>query len=174
MSEGKVGRPRKQAEPKQWRMKAKPNWESVDEQEIDTPDKLRISPDLVPEGMSLCWVTDSVFGQGVPRHRQEFERKGWTPVHQEDFDGVFDGMFMPKGAPGEINVDGLVLMARPVELTNRAKLADRRRANEQVEIKERELTGGNLDGVTLDARHETALKSNRIRKSMERIAIPED
>src|SRR3989304_2837918 len=115
------GRPRKnlapeesaKAPPKQFKMKAKPNWENSDPDQEDTPDRLRINPALIPEGMAAQWVTDSVYGQGVPQHRADFERKGWTPVHQEDFDGQFDGMFMPKGKTGEIIVDGLVLMMRP-------------------------------------------------------------
>lgn len=183
MSEEKrsVGRPRKLASkpepeakaPVQYKMKAKPNWEAFDTDEVDTPDRLRIDPSLIPEGMSAVWVTDSVYGQSVPQHRAEFEKKGWTPVHQEDFDGQFNGMFMPRGAPGEINVEGCVLMMRPKEITDRAKLMERRKAVEQVAIKEQALKGGDIP-ISLDARHPSAISSNRIGKSMERIAIPED
>jgi len=174
------GRPRKNLEPtaeakagpKQFKMKAKPNWETADTNQEDTPDRLRINPALIPEGMAAQWVTDSVYGQGVPQHRADFERKGWTPVHQEDFDGQFDGMFMPKGKTGEIIVDGLVLMMRPKELSDKAANADKRRAREQVMIKEQSLRGGDI-GVTLDSRDPTALASNRISKTMERIQVPE-
>ena len=96
----------------------------------------------------------------------------WTPVHQDDFDGIFNGMWMPKGTPGEIRNEGLVLMARPIELSKRAKLGDRKRALEQVQIKENSLRGGDLP-VSLDARHPSAVNSNRISKSFERIAIPD-
>jgi hypothetical protein len=174
------GRPRKnlapevvvKAPPKQFKMKAKPNWESNDTNQDDTPDRLRINPALIPEGMAAQWVTDSVYGQAVPQHRADFERKGWTPVHQEDFDGQFDGMFMPKGATGEIIVDGLVLMMRPKELSDKAARMDKRRAQEQVMIKEQSLRGGDI-GVTLDSRDPSALATNRISKTMERIQVPE-
>lgn len=155
------------------KMRAAPNWETVDANAEDTPDRLRISSDLIPDGMSAMWVTDSVLGQGVPQHRSEFERKGWTPVHQDDFDNQFNGMFMPKNAPGEINVEGLVLMMRPKQLTDKAKLSDRKRAYEQVAIKEQALRGGDLP-VTLDARHPSAMNTNRINKSIERIEVPGD
>src|SRR5690242_17941086 len=112
------------------KMKAKPNWDDDDISGLgeESPDRLGIAPELVPEGMSLQWVTDSVYGQQVPQHRARFEKRGWTPVHQEDFDGAFDGMFMARGAPGEIKVDGMVLMARPAEMTRKATLDDRRKA----------------------------------------------
>ncbi len=172
-----VGRPRKNLEPKQppkqFKMRAKPNWENFDPTEDETPDRLRVPPDKVPEGMSLQWVTDSVYGQGVPQQRADVERQGGTPVHQDDFDGQFDGMFMPKGSTGEINVEGLVLMARPREFTHKAKLAEQRKAREQVFIKEQALRGGDIP-IPLDPRHPSAISTNRITKTMERIAVPED
>ena len=175
------GRPRKvvsDREPmrdsqKTYKMRAKPNWEDVDPTMEDSPDKLHINPDLIPPGMSAQWVTDSIYGQPQPQHRANFEKKGWTPVHQEDFDGQFDGMFMPKGADGEIKVDGLTLMMRPKELTDRAKRNDRRNALEQVAIKEQALRGGDIN-TSLDSQHPSALRTNRISKSVERISIPED
>ena len=183
----KPGRPRKapelsadalksvvdKPERKQLKMKAKPNWETFDASTDESPDRLRINPDRIPEGMSAQWVTTSVYGQPLPQHRADFERKGWTPVHQEDFDGVFDGMFMPKGAPGEIVVEGMVLMMRPKEYTDKARNHEYRKAREQVFIKEQALRGGDMP-VSLDARHASALSTNRITKTVERIQIPED
>ena len=159
---------------KRYNMRAAPNWETVDPELEETPDRLRIAQSLIPEGLSLQWVTESVRGQPFHQRRAEFEKKGWTPVHGEDFDGQFNGMFMPKNQEGEIRVDGLVLMARPKEMTDRAKQKERRKALEQVAIKEAALTGGDLTNVTLDATHPSAVNSNRISKSYERISIPEE
>lgn len=170
----KIDAPSSDAAKSKFKMKAKPNWEEIDPFEEETPDKLRIAPELVPEGMALQWVTDSVFGQPMPQHRAQFEKRGWTPVHQEDFDGVFDGMFMPRGSDGEIRMGGMVLMARPKELSDRARLADRKRALEQVNVKEAQLRGGDLSKVTLDASHPSAVRTNRINKSIERIDVPKD
>jgi len=153
------------------KMKAKPNWVEIDSEEEDTPDRFRVPPNLIPEGMIAQWVTDSVFGQPVPQHRAAFEKKGWTPVHQEDFDGAFDGRYMPKGRGGEIIQDGMVLMMRPKELSEQADLRNRRRALEQVALKEQSLLSGNV-GVTLDGTHPSAVKTNRISKSFERIDVP--
>lgn len=176
----KPGRPKKvvteepaKAVPGRYKMKAKPNWEDINEAVFDdTPDRLRISKDLIPPGMDLQWVTDSVYGQPMPQHRAEFEKRGWTPVHQEDFDGQFNGMWMTKDDPGEIKVDGLTLMARPLEISRKAKQLDKQRALERVQIKERELKGGNLPGVTLDANHPNAVRSNMINRSMDGAFVP--
>ncbi len=155
-----------------YRMRAKANWETMDTAGESTPDRYRISPELIPEGLSAMWVTDSVFGQQLPQHRSEFERNGWTPVHQDDFEGQFDGMFMPKGKQGEINVDGLVLMVRPKEITEKAHARNWVKAREQVAIKERALRGGDLP-ISLDPSHPSAVRTNQINKSLERIVIPE-
>lgn len=153
------------------RMKARPNWEEYDPGE-DSEDRLKISADLFPPGFSFQWVTNSVLGQEMPEFRSRFERKGWTPVHQEDFDGVFDGKFMARGKEGEITVDGLVLMARPMEFTNRAKKEEQRKAREAVLIKQQQLTGGEMPGVTLDSRHPSAMRTNKINVTVEPVSIP--
>ncbi len=179
------GRPRKvsyiQRDPlresaaKPLNMRAKPNWETIDPNAADTPDRLHIDASKIPEGMSLQWVTNSVYGQEMTQHRGKFEAKGWTPVHQEDFDGQFNGMFMNRGAEGEINVDGLVLMARPVELTEAARKRDKLKAMGQVHIKEQGLMNGTgMKAGPFDPSHPTALQSNKINKTMERIEVPED
>lgn len=164
---GEVARPK---------MRMRPNWETMaPDDDTDTPDRLRIPRDQIPEGMDLMWVTDSIFGQPQTQRRAEFEKKGWTPVYQEDFDGKFDGRFMPKGKDGEINVEGTVLMARPLELSIRSKQKDRRAALEQVAVKEQALRGGDI-GVSLDTNHPSAVNLNRnaVKKSIERISIPEE
>lgn len=174
-----MGRPRKdqtverEVKREPIKMKARPNWDHLDPNEVDTPDRLHINPNLVPAGMALQWVTDSIYGKPMPQHRAGFEKKGWTPCHQDDFDGQLDGLFMPKGADGEIKMESMTLMARPIELNIAAKKRERRAAMEQVSIKEQALRGGDLP-VSLDSQHATALGSNKINKSYERISIPED
>jgi len=170
-----VEREAQRPEKTQWKMKAGSNWATVSPEDFtDNPDRLHIPRNEIPEGMDLQWVTDSVFGQPQPERRATFEKRGWTPVHQEDFDGRFDGRFMPKGKDGEIKMDGSVLMARPLELSLKAKRADRRAALEQVAVKEQGLISGDIKGVALDTQHTTALRSNKINKSFERISIPEE
>ncbi len=154
------------------KMRAKPNWVDIDPAAGDIVDKFHIDPDKIPPGMAAQWVTDSVLGKPMPQHRAQFEKGGWTPVHQDDFDGQFDGMFMPKGADGEIMLESSALMMRPKQLSDRAKLREERMAREQVMIKEQALRGGDLN-TSLDSQHPSAINSNRINKTLERITIPE-
>jgi len=157
-----------------WVMKARQNWDDIVPEDFDeNPDRQRVPAELIPEGMDLRWVTDAVLGQPFAAHRSQAEKAGWTPVHPEDFDGRFDGMWTPRGSQGEIRVEGQCLMARPLNLSLQARRRDRRAALEQVAIKEQALTGGDIN-TSLDSRHESALRSNRINKSVERIQIPED
>ena len=174
----KRGRPPIDREPKhedkpRVRMKEAPNWEHIDPTEVTTPDRLHIPRDIIPEGYDFLWATDTIYGQPQPQLMSTRVKTGWTPVHQEDFEGRFDGMFMMRGAEGHIKMDGAILMARPIELSNRAKRNDKRAAQEQVMVKEQALRGGDLP-VSLDSTHPTAVGSNKINKSFERIAIPED
>lgn len=155
------------------KMRAKPNWEDADASTPETPDRLSISPELIPEGMSLQWVTSTVFGQDMSQHRSRFEARGWTPVHQDDFDGQLDGLFMPKGHSGEITVDGLVLMARPKQMTDRAHHANKVKAMQQVAIKEQAMRGGDLN-TPFDTQHPSAVRVTQVNKTMERIVVPED
>lgn len=155
------------------RMKEKPNWDHIDPNESDTPDRLHIPRNIIPDGYDLLWATDTIFGQPQPQQMSARVKTGWTPVHQEDFEGRFDGMFMMKGAQGHIKMDGAILMARPIEISNRAKKAERRAALEQVAVKEQALRGGDIP-VSLDSQHPSAVGFNKINKSIERIAIPED
>jgi hypothetical protein len=175
------GRPPKSAtierDPRRIPMRAKPNWEdgTLVGSENDV-DRYRLPAwflDKWKEAVAFQWVTNSVYGQEDPKHRGMFEMGGWTPVHQDDFEGELDGMFMKKGDTNEINYGGMVLMARPAELQKKARRLDQRGAREQLEIKERALRGGDLP-VSLDATHPSAINTNRVNKSYERIDIPKD
>lgn len=156
---------------KTWTMKAKPNWETaVDDPEME--DRLHIPREQIPEGMDFRWVASEVRGKPFPQWRARAEKTGWTPVHPEDFDGRFEGRFASSNG-GEFNEDGLVLMARPLELSKRAKQRDRAKAREQVMIKEQSLRNGQ-DIAAMGADHPTAIGANRINRSFERLTIPKD
>lgn len=85
---------------------------------------LEIPREMIPHGVDLMWVADAILGQPNPQGRMQFEINAWEPVLPEMFDGRFKGMFMPKDHRGEIKVDGMVLMWRPLELTIEARQED--------------------------------------------------
>lgn len=159
------------------RMKARPNWESDDfvGVGVDGVDRLNIPPDIIKalhrDGVALQWVTRSVRGQETPQELSRMTRGGWTPVHQSDFDGLLDGMFMSKGVDDVITVEDCMLVARPAEIQAKARLAERRDSMLPLQIAEEQI-GHGIPNVT-GSGHPTATRGNHIKKSLERVEIPE-
>jgi hypothetical protein len=142
----------------------------------DGIDRLGIPKELrnnFPE-YDFQWVTHKVYGQPMPQHRARFERNGWVSVLNEEFEGAFKGRFMPEDMNGEIEVDGLVLMARPMEFSRKARAIERKLAVNKVEIKERQIRGGDIPGVSFDTQHQSALNFNHVKRHQETIAVPGD
>lgn len=143
--------------------------------EDEEQDRLRIPRSEYPPGFDMQWVTHSIFGQLQRQHRASFERKGWVPVLGSDFDGKFGRKFMPEDwGDKEVEIDGLVLMARPSRFSDRARMIDQREAANRVNIKEKQLLGGDLPGVSLDTQDPSALRRNVIKRSLETISVPDD
>lgn len=165
------------AEPRKHKLKARPNWESDDFAGVamDYVDRLKVPDDIIHalhrDGYALQWVTKSIRGQETPQEVSKMTRGGWTPVHQSDFDGLLDGLFMPKGQDEVITVDDCMLVTRPVEIQSKAKTAERRSARLPMQITEEQI-GRGIPNVT-GADHPTATRGNTIKKSMERVEIPE-
>jgi hypothetical protein len=130
-------------------------------------DRLAIDKDLLAdlerEGIKLQWLTESVFGREERHHLSKFHRNGWQRVNPGDIEGL-----------NVTEVEGLVLHARPLELHKKSQEHDRRLARDQVARKEHAWRGGDLPGVTLSPMHESALRSNRVNRSYERLAVPEE
>ncbi len=135
----------------------------------DENDRLKVAKELIPDGQDYLWVTGSIYGQPQPQRLARFQRQGWQPVPASRH----DGLFMPKGHQGYIEVDGLILHERSLKISDMARAFERKRAKGQIRAKEAQLLGGGMD-VTLDSQHPSALRSNRINKSYEKIEIPED
>lgn len=108
----------------------------------------------------LQWVTDSVLGQAAPQARMAFEINAWEPVTPDMFGGVFDGMFTRKGHSGEINYEGLVLMHRPMELTQEAKAEERNARDGAMEAQRNMVMNGIIPGLNsgngFESMHPTA------------------
>lgn len=133
-----------------------------------------IPQEMIPEGIDLQWVTDTVYGQPDIQGRQSFEINGWRPVTPDMFGGRFDGMFMPKGYKGEINVMGSVLMERPIELTLEARAEERAQATHARVAAENKLRGGDI-GVheRFDTQHPTVAKITKVGRDGDRIQVPD-
>lgn len=155
--------------------RATPNWLIHDVTAAsDNVDQLAIPADQIPEGYAFQWVTREVYGQEQPRQMARFTQGGWTPVHNDDFEGRFAGRWNARESTEVINYGGLMLMYRPMDIHQRALQREKSKAEEAVEIKRRQLTGGDLPGVTLDSGHVSAIRSNKINRTVERLTVPED
>lgn len=161
------------------RMRMAKDWEAETyNAETESFDRLHIPLDVIKQieaedGVTLQWVTTAVRGQPEPQMRARFEKTGWRAIYPEDFGGVFDGHFTPRGSQKEIEVDGLTLMARPKAYSEAAEKRDLRRAHEQVRIKEQSWKTGGGMGVA-GADHPSAVNFNHITKTTEPMAIPKD
>lgn len=159
------------------KMKARPNWESDDYVGVgmDGVDRLNIPQEVLSalhrDGVQLQWVTKSVRGMETPQELSKMTRGGWTPVHQPDFDGILDGMFLPKGQDEVITVDDCMLVARPVEIHAKSKMIEKRDASRPVQIIQQQM-GRGIPNVT-GADHPTATRGNFTKTTVERIEIPE-
>lgn len=136
--------------------------------------KFTIAPDilhkLAMEGWDLQWNVDSVLGKAETQSRTAMERQGWASVTGLMWDGLFDGHYNAKGYAGEIIVEGLVLQARPMELSQQARAEEHHNARMARHVEAQKIKQGTPDGVNLEmfdpnhgsARSQTFLRSERI------------
>jgi hypothetical protein len=128
------------------------------------PDKLRELERS--DRLRLQWVTTHVFGQEQTRNIKNHTDAGWTFVEAEDDLARWLGV-----APV---CEGLQLMARSVKTDDEAREHERRKAASVVATKREGLIDGNIPGVSLDSRHPSARRTNKINRTYERITIPGD
>lgn len=149
-------------------------------QSLNAP--LEISRDILEYfgsiGIDLQWVTNTIALQPAVKERQEFAVNCWEPVTPDMFDGIFDGIYMPKGHKGEIIYDACVLMWRPMELSDEARGEEQHAANLARGVQERQMKTGRIDGINpdmLNPDHPQARANTRLTKTRERyIAQPKE
>lgn len=100
-------------------------------------DKFYIDPKMVPDGWSYEYRMFTVLGKEDPSYQVQLRNAGWEPVpvsrHPE---------LMPLGHTGAtIILDGMMLMERPLVITQEQTRRDQKNARDQVRAKEQQLTG---------------------------------
>jgi len=89
-----------------------------------------------PAGFDYQWKRRTIYGQEDPAYWVELTRQGWEPVPLSRH-----SQMMPNGWKGKmIEVEGMVLMERPMVLTEEARLRERLAAREAVLTKEQQLS----------------------------------
>lgn len=130
---------------------------------FSSEDRFAFDTSIVPDGWTYEWKTLTVKGAEWTEHQVELYQNGWTPVPADRHDGIF----MPRGAKGNIVRGGLILMERDDRLTAQARREDRRLANEQLGVSRsmaglmgRSMPGGS--GI-LDFEHPAAQHASGVR-----------
>lgn len=136
--------------------------------EVDGMDRYYIDPNIIPDGWSYEWKRKSVHGLEDPAYQVNLASGGWTAV-PVDRDARHRAL-MPQGNYATIERDGMMLMERPLELTEEARDVELRRARGQVRAKEQQLAS-TPDG-TMTREHERVRPS--IKKGYEPMAVPKD
>lgn len=129
-------------------------------------DEFYIPLESIPEGWTYEWKRKSVLGQEDAAHQVALARLGWEPVPASRHPA-----FMPDGGKhAVIERKGMILMERPVEITNEARAVELRRARLQVRQKEEQLTAAPAGQFERSNKGNSLAKVNR---SYESIPVPE-
>lgn len=102
--------------------------------DAEIQDKFRIDPRLIPEGQSWEWKRYTTYGAGDPSYDVYLRSQGWLPVDPKKYPQL-----VPPGHTGPILRDGMMLMERPIELTQEAKAEEAYKAKAQMRAKQQEL-----------------------------------
>ena len=132
----------------------------------DGTDEFFVEPGIIPDGWTYEWKTKTILGAEDPAHQVKLARDGWEAVpanrHPE---------MMPAGYKGvEITRKGMILMERPMEITEEVRQLELRRARLQVRAKEEQLSAAPA------GQFERSNKGNemaKIKKGYEAMPIPE-
>ena len=131
-------------------------------------DKFYVSPDMIPDGWTYEWKRRTVMGQEDPAYQVALARTGWEPVPLQRHPEM-----MPVNWKGTtIEVEGMMLMQRPKEITDRIEELDRRAARNQVRTKEQQLA--TAPPGTLQSEYTNDKTRPKISKSYEAMPVPAD
>jgi len=129
-------------------------------------DDFFVPPEYIPDGWSYEWKRKTNVGMEDPAYQVQLARMGWEPVPASRHPAM-----MPDDNKYQIiERKGLVLMERPLEITEEARDIELRRARNQIRQKEEQLASA-PEG-TLTRNHAQA--KPKISKSYSAIPVPRD
>jgi hypothetical protein len=107
-------------------------------------DEFYIPPAIIPQGWDYEWKRKFVVGWEDTSHQMQVLHTGWEPVPTDRHPEM-----MPKGTKlTSIERKGMVLMERPLEITQRIKAAEQKAARNAIlskEIQLNETPNGHMD-----------------------------
>jgi hypothetical protein len=93
------------------------NGKAYTRRSVATGDKFHIDDADIPDGMSYQWVATHVAGAEQRNSIASFSQNGWESVPLSRY----PGRYAEPDAKGAIVMDGLMLVERPIELTEEAR-----------------------------------------------------
>ena len=129
-------------------------------------DEFRIPASDIPPGWTYEWKRKTMLGAEDPAYQVALTRTGWEPVptarHPE---------YMPSGGNYPIiERKGMILMERPLEISEESRARELRKARLQVHHKESQLTAPGVGELERSNQDKSLVK---VRKSYEAIPVPE-
>jgi hypothetical protein len=100
-------------------------------------DEFYIDPKVIPDGWSYEWKRKEVLGQKNSSYDVSLRRRGWEEVPASRHPDMMPDDY----TDGPIIRKGMILMERPLEITEEAKAIELRKARSQVRQKEAQLNG---------------------------------
>jgi len=126
-------------------------------------DKFFIPPEIIPSGWDYQWKRKKVFNWEDTNHQVSLAKSGWEAVPASRHDGIY----MPKGWDGPIELDGLLLMERDMRLTLQDRGIEQQQADAPLAASRGKAGLQGLmpaSGIT-DFSHEGALRQTGFRKT---------
>lgn len=139
--------------------------ENTDFDTTDT-DKYKFDRSIIPDGWDYEWKRNTIYNAEDPAYQVSLAKMGWEPVpvkrHPE---------FMPYGFKGEnIERDGLILMERPAEITEKVQRRDYQIAANQVQQNIKQLNKADSGQFERNHKGDSLVK---VKKSYEAVEIPD-
>jgi hypothetical protein len=130
-------------------------------------DDFFVPPEYIPDGWSYEWKRKTNVGMEDPAYQVALARMGWEPVPAARHPSM-----MPDGNKYlTIERKGMILMERPLEITEESRQIDRNNARNQIRQKEAQLSSAPDGGL---GHRDHAQVKPKISKSYEAIPIPKD
>lgn len=102
---------------------------------LDHVDELYVDPKEIPDGFTIEWKRYTTLGKVDQEWQIGLEKDGWEPAQPKDFPSRVGKNF----TGNVVTHKDLILMIRPIELTQEAKTEDKVNAHRQVKTKFEEL-----------------------------------
>lgn len=102
-------------------------------------DEFFIPSQIIPDGWTYEWKRHTIYNQEDPAYTVQLAREGWEVV-PVDRCPSHRAMMPATWTKNSIERKGMVLMERPIDITEEMRSIELRRARQQVRVKEQQLS----------------------------------